>query len=440
MAQVVGLDVCADTLVGDEMIRGISGGQKKRVTTGEMIVGPKQVLFADEISTGLDSSTTFNIMQCLRHFTHFQSATVLVALLQPAPETYALFDDVLLLAEGHVVFHGPLPQIVTFFETQGFFCPERKGVADFLQEVTSVKDQEQYWRRDSPYRYVPVAAFSEAFAASKLGQEMSSTLDTAFEKEKSHPAALVPPSQRFGLQRQQLFEALFEREWLLMKRNSAVYIAQTMNNIILALITATVFFRTTLNSNSLADGNSYLGAIFFALISMLFNGFAEMSLLVKRLPVFYKQRDQFLFPSWVYAIPMWILSIPFSLWTSMVWCVLTYYVIGFSPGPDRFFKQWLTLFLIHQVAIAMFRNIGGTGRTMVVSSTFGAFTLITLFCLGGFVIAKNDIPVYWIWGFWISPLAYGENALTNNEFTAPRWQSVGSTSTGVQGLGSRVEG
>ena len=61
MIDVLGLDICADTIIGNAMRRGVSGGQKKRVTSGEMLVGPKRVLFMDEISTGLDSSTTYQV-------------------------------------------------------------------------------------------------------------------------------------------------------------------------------------------------------------------------------------------------------------------------------------------------------------------------------------------------------------------------------------------
>lgn len=68
--------------------------------SGELLVGPKKVLFLDEISTGLDSSTTFQISRSLRDFCHLRDATMLVALLQPTPETYGLFDDILLMSEG----------------------------------------------------------------------------------------------------------------------------------------------------------------------------------------------------------------------------------------------------------------------------------------------------------------------------------------------------
>lgn len=89
----------------------------------------------DEISTGLDSSTTFQIVKCIGNFVHQMDSTVLMALLQPAPETFDLFDDLLLLSEGHIVYQGPRAEVLEFFESLGFRLPPRKGVADFLQEV-----------------------------------------------------------------------------------------------------------------------------------------------------------------------------------------------------------------------------------------------------------------------------------------------------------------
>ena len=101
-----------------------------------MIVGPAKVLFMDEISTGLDSSTTFEIVNVIRQSVHILNSTALVALLQPVPETFALFDDIILLSEGQIVYQGPRIYAVEFFYSMGFKCPERKGVADFLQEVS----------------------------------------------------------------------------------------------------------------------------------------------------------------------------------------------------------------------------------------------------------------------------------------------------------------
>lgn len=98
-------------------------------------MGPTRAMFMDEISTGLDSSTTFQIVKSLRQFAHVMSSTVLMSLLQPAPETFELFDDIILLSEGQIVYHGPRGHVLEYFESCGFKCPDRKGVADFLQEV-----------------------------------------------------------------------------------------------------------------------------------------------------------------------------------------------------------------------------------------------------------------------------------------------------------------
>lgn len=87
-------------------------------------------------------------------------------------------------------------------------------------------------------------------------------------------------------------------------------------------------------------------------------------------------------------------------------------------GPIRYL---VLLFLMHQMAIGLFRTIGAIGRTMVISNTFGSFALLILFVLGGFILSKDKIPDWWIWGFWISPLSYAQNAIAVNEFLADRW-------------------
>lgn len=99
------------------------------------MVGPAKALFMDEISTGLDSSTTYQIVNSIKQSIHILQGTALISLLQPAPETYDLFDDIILLSDGQIVYQGPRENVLDFFEYMGFKCPERKGVADFLQEV-----------------------------------------------------------------------------------------------------------------------------------------------------------------------------------------------------------------------------------------------------------------------------------------------------------------
>ncbi|KAG4199033.1 hypothetical protein ERO13_A05G123800v2 [Gossypium hirsutum] len=437
--KILGLDMCADTLVGNEMLRGISGGQKKRVTTGEMLVGPARALFMDEISTGLDSSTTFQIVNSLRQTVHILNGTALISLLQPAPETYNLFDDIILLSDSVIVYQGPREHVVSFFESMGFKCPERKGVADFLQEVTSRKDQMQYWaRKDQPYRFITANEFAEEFRSFHVGMKLGEELGTPFDKTKSHPAALT--TKKYGLGKWELLKACFARELLLMKRNSFVYIFKIIQLTIVSCITMTLFLRTEMDRDSVQGGSNYMGALFFGMIFLMFYGMPELSMTITKLPVFYKQRDLLFFPPWAYALPSWILKIPMTFIEVSVWVFITYYVVGFDPNVQRFLRQFLLLVLISQTAASLFRFIASAARNIIVANTFGTFALLVLFALSGFVLAREDIRGWWIWGYWISPLMYGQNALMVNEFLGHRWSRVppgSNESIGLQVLKSR---
>ncbi|KAH7657266.1 Monosaccharide-transporting ATPase protein [Dioscorea alata] len=431
--KILGLDICADTMVGDSMIRGISGGQKKRVTTGEMLVGPAKALFMDEISTGLDSSTTYQIVNSLRQSVHILGGTAFIALLQPAPETYDLFDDIVLLSDGQIVYQGPREHVLEFFESMGFKCPERKGVADFLQEVTSRKDQHQYWsRRDEAYTYVSVNEFSEAFQSFHVGRKLGDELATPFDRSRNHPAALT--TSKYGISKKELLKTNIEREWLLMKRNSFVYIFKIVQLIILATIAMTVFLRTKMHRNEIEDGVIFLGAMFIGLVTHLFNGFAELAMTIAKLPIFYKQRDLLFYPSWAYGLPTWILKIPISFLECAVWIVLTYYIIGFDPNIERFFRHYLLLVLVSQMASGLFRLLAAVGREMVVADTFCSFAQLVLLVLGGFLISREKIKKWWIWGYWASPLMYAQNAVAVNEFLGHSWDKIVDSSNITLGV------
>ncbi|KAL4575281.1 hypothetical protein LXL04_022123 [Taraxacum kok-saghyz] len=440
--KILGLDICADIMVGNEMRRGISGGQKKRVTTGEMLVGPAKVFFMDEISTGLDSSTTYQIVTYMKQMVHIMDVTMIISLLQPAPETFELFDDIILLSEGQIVYQGPRTYVPEFFENVGFKCPERKAVADFLQEVTSRKDQEQYWfKKDEPHRFISSPEFAHLFSKSLLGEALSQDLGTPYDKTNVHPAALV--KEKYGISNFDLLKVNLAREWLLMKRNAFLYIFKTFQITVMSIFAFSVFFRTTMKSGHLKDGGKYMGALFFSLLNVMFNGAAELALTVMRLPVFFKQRDSLFYPAWAFALPIWLVKIPISILESVIWILITYYTIGFAPSASRFFKQFLAYICVHQMALCLFRFLASLGRIQVVASALGTFTLLLVFVFGGFIVAKDDIEPWMIWGYYASPMMYGQNAIMLNEFLDDRWNTpnpdprINEPTVGKVLLGSR---
>ncbi|KAI8531763.1 hypothetical protein RHMOL_Rhmol11G0160900 [Rhododendron molle] len=417
--EILGLDICADTIVGDSMRRGISGGEKKRLTIGEMIIGPTKALFMDEISNGLDSSTSYQIVACLQQQAHIADGTILVALLQPGPETFDLFDDIILMAEGKIIYHGPRSHVLTFFEDCGFRCPERKGVSDFLQEVISRKDQAQYWHQAAQsWSYISVDSFCKKFRESTFGEKIDEELSNPFTKSQSHKNAIS--FSKYSLSKWALFKACMSREYLLMRRNSIIYVFKSIQLVIGAAFTTTMFLRTQMGFDVI-HANSYVGALFFSLMIIALDGFPEVPMTVARLAVFYKQRDLYFYPAWSYAIPATIIKVPLSLLGALIWTCLTYYGVGYSPEPGRFFRQLILLFAMHFATTSAFRFLASVFRTVVASTT------------------ADSMPTWLKWGFWASPTTYGEIGLVVNEFLAPRWQETlaGNTTIGKETLQTR---
>ncbi|KAL3134216.1 hypothetical protein ABBQ38_006651 [Trebouxia sp. C0009 RCD-2024] len=365
--KLLGLDVCADTLIGSDQVRGVSGGQRKRVTTGELLVGPKKVLFLDEISTGLDSSTTFQISRTLRDFCHLRDATMLVALLQPTPETYNLFDDILLMSEGKMVYHGCREGILPFFASIGMDCPARKADSDFLQEVTSLKDQQQYWNTSKgSYKYIPVAAFAQAFQQTETARENNQAVDKPYvaPNPKCDEALFT---HKYALPLTQRMLALGRRELTLMKRNFVVYKAKTIQVAVMGLVTATLFLRTHIHPISPNDGQEIAGFLYFATLIMLFNGIAELTMTVNNLPVFWKQQRLLFFDAFSYSLPAFLLRIPFSAAASLVWTVLTYFPVGLAGEPSRIYWMNPLAYIQRAILVNEFTAPYGSGATQMVT-------------------------------------------------------------------------
>ncbi|KAJ4721526.1 Pleiotropic drug resistance ABC transporter [Melia azedarach] len=420
--KILGLDNCAETLVGDAMRRGISGGQKKRLTTGEIIVGSIKTLFMDEITNGLDISTTFRIVASLQQLAHITNATILISLLQPSPETFNLFDDIIIMAEGKIVYHGPCRSALEFFEGCGFWCPERKAVPDFLLEVLSIKDQGQYWfHTEVPHSYVTVDMFSRKFKESLFGKKLYEDLSEPYDKSKSHKNALS--FSMYSVSRWELFKACMSREFLLMKRNSFLYVFTVSKLVVMAIIGSTVFLRTQMDIDAL-HANTYIGALYGTLYVLVLDGFPEVFLTVARLVIFHKQKELRFYPAWAYAIPAAILKLPLSLVESLIWTSLTYYVTGYSSEFCRFFRQFILLSALHITSISIFRFVGSVFQTDAAAIASASIALALLLLFSGIVISRYSMPVWLRWGFWVSPFTYGEIGIAINEFLSPRWQKT----------------
>ncbi|OMO66550.1 hypothetical protein COLO4_30505 [Corchorus olitorius] len=313
---------------------------------------------------------------------------------------------------------------------------ESSLATDYILKVTSKKDQAQYWvDKREPYRYISVSEFANKFKKFHVGVQLLNELSVPFDKSQSHKAALV--FTKYSIPKLELLKACWDKEVLLMKRNAVFYVFKTSQITILAFLGSTIFPRTRMHHRNEQDAMVYYGAILFSIVTNMFNGYPEVALVITRLPVFFKQRDLLLYPAWAFAIPLLVTKIPIAIFETIAWMAMTYYSIGFAPEVDRFFKNMLVVLLMHQAAASLFRLISGVCRTMVVSNTAGMCALLFFVLVGGVTLTRTEIPPWWKWGYWCSPLSYIFNALAINEFYAPRWMNK-LASDNVTKLGEAV--
>ncbi|CAL5435368.1 unnamed protein product [Camellia sinensis] len=234
---------------------------------------------------------------------------------------------------------------------------------------------------------------------------------------KSHPAALT--TKNYGVSKKELLKALISREYLLMKRNSFVYIFKFTQLIIMAFIAMTIFLRTEMPKKTTIDGTVFLCAMFYSIMMIMFNGFVELAMTILKLSTFYKQRDLLFFPAWAYSLPQWILKITITFVEVGIWVFTTYYVIGFYPNVGR----------AEHYCCEHFWLIYTTW-----SSCIGWIYLVKRECKE--MVDMGEYKEMMDMGYWASPLMYAQNAIAVNEFLGSSWRHVLVNST--ESLGTIV--
>jgi ABC-type multidrug transport system ATPase subunit len=196
---LTGLSACADTLVGGGSgIRGISGGQRRRACLTEVLATQARVLCADEITTGLDSQSALDIVSALGAWARLTGGTVVMALLQPAPEVIAQFDSVILLREGHVVFHGPRAELDPYVrDTLGLQVPDDQDLGDF---VTALLTDPARAQRQAAVHIKEHNKFVARRKSASSAQRTAAEEEEEEEERLSVVGSAVPSVVRFHLE------------------------------------------------------------------------------------------------------------------------------------------------------------------------------------------------------------------------------------------------
>lgn len=134
---ILGLKRVASRKVGNPMVPSITEAEKHRLSVAEMLAGTYAVYMFDHLNKGMDDSVAFDIVTSIRIFTRVRGATALASLVQPSQAVFDLFDRLIVLDRGYVVYQGPRKDVLPYFESLGYVKPRQLTVAEFLEEVTS---------------------------------------------------------------------------------------------------------------------------------------------------------------------------------------------------------------------------------------------------------------------------------------------------------------
>jgi len=415
----LGLQNCQDTIIGNAMLRGVSGGERKRVTTGEMEFGMKYVSLMDEISTGLDSAATYDIICTQRDIAKTLHKAVAISLLQPAPEVFALFDYVLIMNEGELMYHGPREDVLSYFESLGFKCPPDRDVADYLLDLGTRMQHQYEVELPAGLTKHPRSAseFAEMFVRSHVYADLVGMINAPLSPElEQHMNEFMDPVPEFRESFWSNTSALSVRHMTIMWRNKAYVASRVVMTCFMGLIYGSTFYQVDPTNVQVM-----LGVIFQAVLFMSLSQASQIPVFMEAREIFYKQRGANFYQTSSYVLGYMIALIPPSVFEIIIFGSLVYWMCGFVANVGAYIIYLILLTLSNVVLSAWFFALTAMCPNLDIAKPMSTFSIVFIIIFAGFVQPKSQIPDYLVWIYWINPIAWCVRALSVNEYRASKY-------------------
>lgn len=421
--QLLNLDGCKDTIIGNNLIRGVSGGEKKRVTIAEAMVKNAQVLCMDEISTGLDAAVTYNIIAGLKEWAIRSRGTAIIALLQPTPEVVALFDEVLLLKEGAPVYHGPMNQVEKHFRNLGYTPPAAKSgtdLADWLVSMLVSPKQALYSAGTKMSENIPTSTdelaaawrSTDLHAASSQQSRTPSDIELKTAFSQSQFSYAYPRS--YGAH----FSSVFKRQAQITLRNKLFLMARIFGACVVSFILGSVWFDLPLER-----GFEKLGMLLFCILHISFANFAELTFSVEQKFVAYKHLDSKLFPEVTYLSSWTFVHLPIAVVETLIFSCVLYPMVGLNLGFNHWAFFYFQLLVANIAMASFFRVIALLSKSMEVAQTYPGPFIAIMILFAGFLISPAKMGALKFM-YWVSLFAYALRSLCQNEFLSGTYDTL----------------
>lgn len=413
MISILGLEKCASTRIGSATSKGISGGERKRVALAMELIPNPSILFLDEPTSGLDTVNAYNVVSLLSDLAHETSRTIIVTIHQPPSEIFHMLDDLLLLADGRVVYHGPASEAVGYFAALGHPCPMYTNPADFffLELLGNIRKQGQV-NSTANIAEELCNAWLESKEHKLLiaEQELAVTSAVGEFNMKRHKKEISSFTRQFTF--------LFKRAGLNLVRDWMILGVKSVQTVVIALLLGLVYFDV---GKAGKDPQSQIqdreGALYFFILNQFMgSSMGILSVFSKEKIVFLREHKLGYYKLAAYFLSKILVELPYQIFFPALLITIAYGMVGFRKESEHFFILMLIAILTALNGMAMGTFAAAVFSTVEIALVILPLLLIPMMIFSGLMVNNGSIPWYFYWIKVISPTNYAFTAAMKNEF------------------------
>ncbi|KFQ05307.1 ATP-binding cassette sub-family G member 2, partial [Haliaeetus albicilla] len=408
----LGLSKVADSKVGTQFTRGVSGGERKRTNIGMELITDPAILFLDEPTTGLDASTANAVLLLLKRMAK-QGKTIIFSIHQPRYSIFRLFDNVTLLAVGRVLYHGPTQHAIEYFQSIGYECEPYNNPADFFLDIingdstavamskTDETNTESTEER-TDYDKTLAEKLAEKYSNSAYYQETKAVLENISLGNKKKTKAVfrqITYANSFLHQLKWVSKRTFKN----LVGNPQASIAQLCVTAFLGLVVGAIFFGLKEDSAGLQNR---VGAMFFLTTNQCFSSISAIELFVVEKKIFIHEYISGYYRTSAYFISKLMADlIPMRTIPSIIFTCIIYFMLG--KYVEAFFTMMFTLMMVSYTATSMALAIAAGQSVVAVANLLMTITFVFMIIFSGLLVNLTSIMSWLSWLKYFSIPRYG---------------------------------
>ena len=390
------LEKAADTIVGGNLRKGISGGEKKRLNIGFELLSDPKILFLDEPTSGLDSYTSFVIVKLLRKLAREKNLLVVYTIHQPSTDIFGLFDNLCILHEGRNVYFGPAQDCLGYFENINYKCPEDRNPMDYYIDVVKKADDEQLEKLYSEFNSNTEPKIQHFVDNDKTGELLSK------------PTYASCCTQ---------FWVLFKRAFFNFIRNKFAVPIRIFQIVFIAVLFILIFDVFPKDPTDPKATFNRLGGLYLLILNNFISFMQNVLLTFPAERVVYaKEYNSGLYGVIPYYFSKIIIELPFIMLLPWLFIGIIYYVVKFNPDVERFFVLGGCI-----VCVCLLGNMWGIFLGAAIPNPklalqFAPLVFVPFLLFSGYTTNTENIGIYLKWFEYISPFRYAFEWAVWNEF------------------------